>query len=774
MAAPRPSFRPGLPLAAKIMGCLAALILGLAVFVLQFNTRSFRDLAERNADLEAERICEAIKSGASSAMMRNARGELQTIAERAGRMGGVAGVRILNKQGEVVYAGRAEEVGRRLPAGGFQCAACHARKPVPTDLDLDERVRIREGAGGRTLTILSPIANDEGCATAACHFHRPEERVLGVLVLDMSLRKQEETLAALVDANAVSLGVFLLGIFAVLSGVVYFLIQRPVRTMIAATRRMAAGDMDCRLAVRQRDELGELADAISHMCREIAAKHAELTTQRLLYQKLFEGVPCIITVQDRDFRLLRYNRTFEDLFHVNRGAFCYEAYKGRSEKCPNCPVEKTFADGQPHVAEETGVYKDGARAHWLVTTSPLCDENGEITAAMEMCLDITPRKRLEEELRKNERKYQDIFNNTPIALFVVDAETLAVLDANRGAAQLYGHRRSEFIGMDAGTLFPAEEAGERRQALARGETLTRVRTLARDGRILYANITAALSEFDGRTVILASATDVSERIKAERQMVQASRMATLGEMATGVAHELNQPLAVLQMVADFFLRRLDQGRPPDEAALREMAGKIKANVARGVRIITHMREFGRKPAAQEAGPVDVNEVIRRTCEFFNQQLHVRGIELVFDLAENLPPVLADPGRLEQVFMNLLLNARDAIEDKCAQTPCAGRDRRITLRTRARRRTVVAEVADTGRGIDREILSRIFEPFFTTKQVGKGTGLGLSISYGIMQDYGGSIHARPRSGAGARFILVFPLPGAHPGGGDGTDDGPAED
>jgi histidine kinase len=180
-----------------------------------------------------------------------------------------------------------------------------------------------------------------------------------------------------------------------------------------------------------------------------------------------------------------------------------------------------------------------------------------------------------------------------------------------------------------------------------------------------------------------------------------------------------------------------------------------------------MREFGRKPASQDAVPVDVNEVIRRAFDFFSQQLMVRGIEVVFDLAREVPPVLADPGRLEQVFMNLLLNARDAIEDTCAGQPCAGRDRRITLRTSARRRTVLAEVSDTGPGIPREIAARIFEPFFTTKQVGKGTGLGLSISYGIMQDYGGAIHVRPRSGRGARFVLVFPRMGQSlPAGGAG--------
>lgn len=758
-------FRPGLPLAAKIMGCLVVLILGLALFLFRFNTKSFRDLAEKNADLEADRICEAIKSGASSAMMRNERGELQKIVERAGRMEGVRGVSILNKEALAMFASREEDMGVRWPVKGFQCAACHDRALPPDSLELEERSRIEDGSpdslgrDARRLTIFSPIANDEGCATASCHFHKPSEKVLGVLVLDMSLDKQEETLGQLVETNTVSLGVFLAGVFALLYAVVYLLIQRPIRSIIGVTRRMAQGDLtrdlNCALAVPQRDELGELAHAIGLMCRDIGLKHAEIVNQRQLYQKLFEGVPCIITVQDRDFKLLRYNQTFADLFHARKGAYCYEAYKGRTEKCPNCPVEKTFKDGQPHFTEETGVYKDGTRAHWIVTTAPLYDEDGRVTAAMEMCLDITGRKRLEEELRKSERKYLDIFNNIPSALFVICAQNMTILDLNRSAASQYGYRRGELIGQSAAVLFPPEDAQAGVLALAEGQPLGRARNQTKDGRVFFVNITAAHSESDDRPVILATATDVTERIRAERQMVQASRMATLGEMATGVAHELNQPLSVLSMAASLFLRKVERGESVDAETLRTLAGKIQSNVERSTRIINHMREFGRKPADQNAVPVDVNEVIRRAFEFFSQQLQVRGIEVTFDLADELPPVLADPARLEQVFMNLLLNARDAIEDKCAQAPCAEGDRRITLRTRARRRGVQAEVSDTGPGIPREIMARIFEPFFTTKQVGKGTGLGLSISYGIMQDYGGAIHVRPRSGQGARFVLVFP-------------------
>ena len=138
------------------------------------------------------------------------------------------------------------------------------------------------------------------------------------------------------------------------------------------------------------------------------------------YQTLFEESPCYITVQDRDLKLLRYNREFETIFAPEEGDYCFKAYKGRSERCPDCPVVKTFEDGQPHMSEEQAVTKDGIRTYWLVKTSPLKNEQGEVIAAMEMSLDVTHLKYLEKEARKSEEKYKIIFNTIPDPVFVLE------------------------------------------------------------------------------------------------------------------------------------------------------------------------------------------------------------------------------------------------------------------------------------------------------------------------------------------------------------------
>jgi histidine kinase len=748
-------------LTAKIMISMGTLILVLVTLLMVINMRSFSALARENEELEADRLCDAIKYGASHAMMINAREGLQDTVSKAARMADVESIRIVNKDGEIMFSSDRGEVGRTMRIDGFECSICHARTPIPDTLPLHERVRVLEREDGdtpRRLHIVSPILNDPGCSTETCHAHPPDKNVLGLLTLSMSLRKEEESVVGQFVGNSVYIVFAMGGIFAMLALVIYKLIHQPIRLMTAATRRIAEGDMACDLAVAQNDELGELAEAITTMCQEITAKHVQITKQRELYQNLFEGVPCIITVQDREFKLLGYNRIFSDSFQVEKGAHCYEAYKGRTEKCPRCPVEETFATGRPAMTEEAGVYKDGSPAHWLVTTAPIRDETGTVVAAMEMCLDITSRKQLEEELRKSERKYHEIFNSIPNPVFVLDAGTLEIIDCNKNVTALYGFRKGELIGLGVSMLFPEDAVPQRATALREGRNLARVANLTRDGSIRHVNMNVASSEFHGRAILLVTVMDQTERIRAEQQLIQAAKMATLGEMATGVAHELNQPLAVIQMAANFLLRRIDDPRGLDEEAVRSMAVKLKANVERSTKIISHMREFGRKPSL-ETQEVDLNLVLRKACDFFSQQLRQRDIAVDFDLEEGLPPVKAEPNRLEQVFVNLLINARDAIEQKCRGDDCGPTDRVIRLHTKARRHNVLAEVADTGVGIPAAVQERLFEPFFSTKEVGKGTGLGLSISYGIVHDYGGSITVHSKPGQGARFIVSFPRAGA---------------
>jgi histidine kinase len=262
------------------------------------------------------------------------------------------------------------------------------------------------------------------------------------------------------------------------------------------------------------------------------------------------------------------------------------------------------------------------------------------------------------------------------------------------------------------------------------------------------------SEYKGRKVLLVTTSDITKRLEAEQQLIQASKMATLGEMATGVAHELNQPLSVIKTASSFLMKKIRKKEPIAEDILYTMSEEVDSHVDRASKIINHMREFGRMSDLNLVS-VQVNQVLERSFEIFSQQLKVRGIEVEWHLADKLPEIIADPDRLEQVFINLLINARDAIIDRLDADGRVQPIKKIFLRTREQADKVIIEVCDTGVGILPAVKDKIFEPFFTTKEVGKGTGLGLSISYSIITDFGGSISVRNNKPRGSCFVIKLP-------------------
>jgi histidine kinase len=376
---------------------------------------------------------------------------------------------------------------------------------------------------------------------------------------------------------------------------------------------------------------------------------------------------------------------------------------------------------------------------------------------MEMCLDVTHRKQLEQALEKTEKKYQAIFNNIPNPVFVLNAENFEILDCNQNVEAVYGYTCSEVIGRSFLDLF--QRGQKDHYALKLKETLVidQAKNVTKDGRTIFVSIRISPSDFLGRKILLATTSDITQRLETEQQLIQAGKMATMGEMATGVAHELNQPLSVIQTASSFFLRKISRKEKLDDEVFLKVAKKISSNVERASRIIHHMREFGRKSDGTTE-KVHVNDVLRRAMDVMGHQLKARGIRVIWQLEESLPAIIGDASRLEQVIINLLVNARDSVEEKMRSTRGnEDREENIILRTSTGGKMVYIEVADTGIGIPDAIQNRIFEPFFTTKEPGRGTGLGLSISYGIIKDCGGEFDVVSAKGKGATFIIRLPVP-----------------
>ncbi|MDO9109936.1 MAG: ATP-binding protein, partial [Desulfatirhabdiaceae bacterium] len=364
-------------------------------------------------------------------------------------------------------------------------------------------------------------------------------------------------------------------------------------------------------------------------------------------------------------------------------------------------------------------------------------------------------KELEVSLEKSEKKYHAIFNNIPNPVFVLDINTLEVLDCNQSVSTVYNFFPGELMHRSFMEMFREEERSCLSQRIKTETVIHRIKQVNKTGRTLFVDIWISPSEYPGRKVLLVTTSDITQRLETEQQFIQASKMATLGEMATGVAHELNQPLSVIKTASSFFIRKISRHEKLDDDILINMLGKIDSNVDRASRIIGHMRLFARKSEGK-LEKIQVNDILEKAFEIFSQQLKVRGIDVQWQIEKNLPQVMGDPGRLEQVFINLLLNARDAIEEKWGDGASATNreaeegGKRIMLKTWKTDKMVGIEIQDTGKGIPVTVQDKIFEPFFTTKEVGKGTGLGLSISYGIIKECGGDIQVRSEEGEGASF------------------------
>jgi C4-dicarboxylate-specific signal transduction histidine kinase len=232
----------------------------------------------------------------------------------------------------------------------------------------------------------------------------------------------------------------------------------------------------------------------------------------------------------------------------------------------------------------------------------------------------------------------------------------------------------------------------------------------------------------------------------QEQLVQAGKLATLGELTTGVAHELNNPLNNIGLFVGNVLDQLRVGRFDADSVARDLQNAME-QVRKATAIISHLRTFGRAaPVSLEA--VDVDEVIERSLLLMQEQLRLRGIEIELDLCADELIVLGNAIQLEQIFINLLTNARDALTESRGKT--------IRIGTSRDQEWIRIRFADTGPGIARDLEQRIFDPFFTTKEVGTGTGLGLSITYSIVKEHGGQISVEPTRGRGASFLVELPI------------------
>jgi PAS domain S-box-containing protein len=365
---------------------------------------------------------------------------------------------------------------------------------------------------------------------------------------------------------------------------------------------------------------------------------------------------------------------------------------------------------------------------------------------------------LQERYIKSEEKYRSLFNNDPNPIFIIDPQTFLILDTNQTAQTCYGYPKAALVGLPFFTLGEEDDAEVRSgfQHLAKGQSIlfSKKRQYKYGQQPFFVNINVSRAEYGGQDVLIATTTDITESVEKETQLVQAGKMTTLGVMAAGMAHEINQPLNVIQVSADYILKMLRKGKTLSSEELESVARDITAGVERASFVIKHVREFSRQSEVARTR-LDINDPIQDVFKILGHQLKAHEIAVGLDLATGLPPILADHNRLEQVFVNLVSNAIDAMDEKALQAEMQDQRKQLTIRSYFQNGRVVAEVADTGIGMTEHVKNKLFEPFFTTKKTGRGTGLGTSISYGIVKDYDGRIAVDSAPGRGTTFSLTFP-------------------
>jgi C4-dicarboxylate-specific signal transduction histidine kinase len=294
-----------------------------------------------------------------------------------------------------------------------------------------------------------------------------------------------------------------------------------------------------------------------------------------------------------------------------------------------------------------------------------------------------------------------------------------------------------------------ESLGPRKSIL-----FTKKKHYKKDQTSFFVNLKVVNATYSHRDVLIASATDITESVEKETQLIQAGKLATLGTMAAGMAHEINQPLNVIQICSDLILKMIKKGMKIPDDELVMMANDIIDNVARASGVIKHVRDFARQ-SERDLKKLQINDPINDVFKVLGHQLTVHSIQVKLELDPDIPEISAEHNRLEQVFINLVTNAIDSMDER-AKNQEGPVEKNLHIKTYAQGEKVVTEVSDTGTGMTEDVKRKIFEPFFTTKETGKGTGLGTSISFGIVKDYGGTIDIQSEYGKGAKFIIKFPI------------------
>jgi PAS domain S-box-containing protein len=462
------------------------------------------------------------------------------------------------------------------------------------------------------------------------------------------------------------------------------------------------------------------------------------------FKQYFDRMPCYLTVQDRDFRILQANERFRRDFGDFEDRFCYQVYKHRSEKCEVCPVEEAFWDGQCHRREEQVKCLDGREVSVLVEATPVFDTDGRITSVIEMSTDVTHIMRLEEQLRRSQQRYRLLFEEVPCYISIQGPD-LRMIEMNRafredfgsslGALgckcyEVYKHRTEECLPC------PVRDTFEDGQIHTREEVVTSLQ----DELINVLVTTAPIRDGNGQIVaVMEMSTNITELRRLE------SHLTSLGLLIGSVSHALKGLLNGL--AGGMYL--VETGFAKDKPdRVRQGWEIVKRNVARIRSTVSDILYYAkdREPVWETLSAAELAEEV---CGLMQPRAGELGARLTSELDPTAGRFEGDPRALRALLVNLLENSLDA----CRLDPKKP-DHEVTLRLDGSADRVRFEVRDNGVGMDQETRDKAFSLFFSSKGT-EGTGLGLFIANRIALAHGGTIELESQAGVGTQFVVELP-------------------
>jgi PAS domain S-box-containing protein len=494
----------------------------------------------------------------------------------------------------------------------------------------------------------------------------------------------------------------------------------------------------------------------------------ELTREKTATQGILDGLPIPTFVIDRNHRIIAWNRACEELTGCSPqemvGTFSYwlPFYSHEGPSMASLVVEHNFKalerfygakelKRSPYLPVAFEAYEyfpdfQGRERYFYSTCSPIYGPEGQVLGAVQSIVDVTEREQLARNLKESEEKYRLLAEASldGIALH----RDFKLLYVNRACLEMFGFQNpEEMLGRDFTSFIdlPAPEAASQRLLhLLQGDRKPRtfeMKGAKKDGSRFDLEAISFPSSYEGAPASQTHLRDITKKKQLEEHLTHTEKLAALGQLAAGVAHEMNNPLGSILVLSYLLLEDLDRESPE-----WRQVDKIVREASRCKEIVKGLLEFSRYMPAKMV-PVNLNAILENVLSLVSDHLLFQYVEVVRRFNPNLPLVLGDRSRLEQVFINLLMNGAEAMK---------GMGRlHVSTEVVSGGEVVRVRFTDTGPGIPEAHLNRLFDPFFTTKEVGKGVGLGLSISYGIIQKHLGSIAVADTGPGGTTFVVELP-------------------